>query len=162
VDAAGNAYVAGTTGSIDFPVTPDAYQPVLGDVGDPEFHRRLDAFVAKVSADGSTLVYATYLGGTNEDGWNAIAVDADGSAYVAGTTQATNFPTTPGAFQSEAPGGSVVAFITKLDPTGSELVYSTYARSGFPATENSFQPWYAGAGDAFVAKVIFDTSSTRR
>jgi hypothetical protein len=157
VDAAGNAYVVGTTGSIDFPVTAGAFQTTLGDV-DPRDHSRLDAFVAKVSADGSRLIYATYLGGRNEDYGNAIAVDGDGDAYVTGSTHAPDFPTTDDAFQRVFPGGESAAFMTKLDATGSSLMYSTYyggTGSGVSTT--------AGNGIALDASghayVVGDTTS---
>jgi len=76
----------------------------------------------KLNADGSALVYSTYLGGSKVDMASGIAVDTGGNAYVAGSTDSTDFPTTPGAFRA-VPGGG---FITKLDPAGSSLVYSTY------------------------------------
>jgi hypothetical protein len=97
LDAAGNAYVAGLTSSADFPTAGGAFQATLGG-----FH---DAFVTKLNATGSAFVYSTYLGGTDEDGCGAIAVDAAGNAYVAGSTRSSNFPTTAGAFQTAFVGG---------------------------------------------------------
>src|SRR2546426_1440159 len=73
-----------------------------------------------------TLFYSTYLGGSGDDEGRGIAVDADGNAYVTGFTKSPDFPTTAGALQPTFGGGSVDAFVTKLDPTGSSLVYSTY------------------------------------
>ena len=115
VDPAGNAYVAGTTFSTNFP-TKAAFQPGKG--------AQQDAFLAKINASGSALVYATYLGGNNTDEGNGIAVDAAGNAYITGSTASTNFPV-----QSPYRGsntGSVDAFVTKMNPAGSALVYSTY------------------------------------
>ncbi len=122
VDAAGNAYIAGMTTSLDFP-TVNPVQPKLGlpavYIGIPP-----DAFVAKLNPSGTALLYSTYLGGTNNDAANAIAVDAAGNAYVTGSTVSNDFPTTPGAFQT-MPSSGGDAFVTKLNPTGNTLVYST-------------------------------------
>jgi hypothetical protein len=124
VDAAGNAYVAGWTRSSGM-ATGGAHQAELAGLW--------DAFVTKVDASGS-LVYTTYLGGTlpsgnDSDEAHAIAVDAEGNAYVAGGTSSPNFPTTPGAYMRGAPSGSD-GFVTKLNPAGSALVYSTLIGSG--------------------------------
>src|SRR5205823_5639947 len=89
VDGFGNAYVTGGTASTNFPTTLGAYQRVLGGPS--------DAFVTKLNAAGTALVYSTYLGGGGDFGLG-IAVDAAGNAYVVGDT-GPNFPTTPGAFQ---------------------------------------------------------------
>jgi hypothetical protein len=127
VDSAGNAYVSGYTYSGNFPITPGAFQTVCS-YGNPCLLYG-DAFVTKIDPTGSSLVYSTYLGGSELDGARAIAVDSSGNAYVTGWAQSTNFPTTPGAFQTTcSPGGSSCrnAFVTKLNPTGSNLVYSTY------------------------------------
>jgi hypothetical protein len=174
VDAAGNAYVTGFTASSDFPTTPGAFQTSRR--GDD------DAFVAKLNAAGSALVYSTYLGGSNYDLAGDIAVDASGNAYVSGYTESiesSNFPTTPGAFQPSYGGGTVDAFVTKLNAAGSALVYSTYLggtavdggqditvdaagnayvsgitdSSNFPTTPGAFQTSYGGGRDAFVAKI---------
>jgi len=121
VDSVGNAYVTGGTFSSDFPVV-NAFQK-SGGGGE-------DAFVAKLSPSGSSLMYCTYLGGSG--GWlgapeygTGIAVDAQGNAFVAGATPSANFPTAS-AFQASPGGGTTNAFITKLNPLGSALVYSTY------------------------------------
>src|SRR6266576_230582 len=119
VDAAGNAYVTGYTGSTNFPTTAGAFQ-IDNAVG-------ADAFVTKLNPAGSApLVYSTYLGGSSDDFGQGIAVDVAGNAYVTGYTGSTNFPTTAGVFQI-ANAGSNDAFVTTLNPAGSApLVFSTY------------------------------------
>jgi hypothetical protein len=116
----GNAHVAGTTLSSDFP-TVNAFQ------GSKSGGK--DAFLAKLNADGSALLYSTFLGGSGNDHATAIAVDGSGDVYVAGRTFSNNFPATFGAFQpAKGHPDPVVsnAFITKLASTGSSLVYSSY------------------------------------
>lgn len=119
VDSAGFAYVAGRTTSADFPVTTGAFQTTFNTHG--------TGFVTKLSTDGTSLVYSTFLGGTgaNGDSANAIAVDALGDAYVVGSASSTDFPITSAtAYQTINKGGG--GFFTELNPTGSSLVYSTY------------------------------------
>jgi Beta-propeller repeat/Cep192 domain 4 len=128
------AFIAGGTFSTNFP-TAHPLQPNHG--GPDDFSR--DAFVAKLSADGSTLLYATYLGGGNEDVANGIAIDTFGNAYVAGTTLSGDFPVTPGSANTLCGGdgkcgstwngkGLIVSngFVAKLNPAGSQLIYSTF------------------------------------
>ena len=93
VDASGAAYVTGQSDSTNFPGTAGVIQPTKKSGG-------ADAFVAKLSADGSSLTYFTYLGGSNYDGGSDIAIDGSGNAYVSGATSSSDFPTTPGAFQT--------------------------------------------------------------
>jgi len=121
VDAMGNAYVAGYTTSADFPVTAKAFQAGYG--GGSAFG---DAFVTKLNPSGTALVYSTFLGGSADDMANGIAVDAEGNAYITGSTASGDFPTTQGAFQTTFGGGTADAFVSKLDASGSALVYSTY------------------------------------
>jgi uncharacterized repeat protein (TIGR01451 family) len=116
VDAQGSAYLTGSTSSTDFPVA-GAYQSVK-DFGN-------DAFVVKLNPAGTAFVYATFLGANGDDGGNAIAVDTQGSAYVAGFTGSSSFPRTLGTFQDTKDGG-VDGFVTKLSPSGSSLIYSTF------------------------------------
>ena len=180
VDSAGNAYVTGPTSSIDFP-TKNPLQPENGG-GYPNTG---DAYVSKINAAGSALVYSTYLGGRGNDRGSSIAVDSAGNAYVTGHTSSFNFPVTPGAFQTTC--GDVTqywcdargdAFVSKLNPSGSALVYSTYLggydldrgygiavdstgsayvtgetyATNFP-TMNALQPASGRPTDAFVSKL---------
>lgn len=80
--------------------------------------------VIKINPTGSSLVYSTHINGVGF--FTGIALDSSGNAYVTGVTYSTNFPTTPGAYQTIAPSGAYNAFVTKINSTGSSLVYSTY------------------------------------
>jgi uncharacterized protein (TIGR03437 family) len=112
VDGEGNAYVTGSTTSVDFPVTSGAFQTQLQGLR--------DSFVAKLAPDGS-LVYATYLGGTGTDDSSGIAVDSSGSATIAGSTTSADFP---GSANAPPPAFSHV-FAARLSPDGASLVYGT-------------------------------------
>jgi hypothetical protein len=120
VDSAGNVYVTGWTGSTNFPIV-NAFQPT--------YAGNWDVFVTKLNASGNGLVYSTFLGGSAQENYQStgdIAVDPAGNAYVDGDTQSTNFPT-HNAFQPQhSNAGSTDLFVTKFDPTGQALVYSTY------------------------------------
>jgi Beta-propeller repeat len=145
VDRAGYAYVTGQTRSLDFPITPGAFQ--LTNHGGP--FDPIEAFVAKFNRQGTALVYSTYLGGTNDDfGGKSIAVDATGHAYVTGDTVSADFPTTPNAFQRTNNGGGDV-FVTKLNRRGSALRYSTFLGGG--GSEQSPDIAIDGAGHAYVS-----------
>ncbi len=135
VDAQGNAYVTGFTDSLDFPTTPGAFDTTCGtatECSEGDFPSG-DAFVTKLNANGTGLVYSTYLGGSGQDNFrfdrSDIAVDDTGAAYVTGTTASPDFPTTPGAFQEISPDDRS-AFVSQLSPDGSALVYSTYFGAG--------------------------------
>ncbi len=171
VDGSGNAYVTGYTQSTDFPTTSGVYQTVYGG-------GYWDAFVAKLNASGSVLVYSTYLGGSGDDGGNSIAVDASGNAYVSGETASTNFPSAPGAYQTTLLGNSN-AYLTKLNPGGTALLYSTYfggsasdagcgivldssgnayvtgytMSTNFPTTPGAYQTVFGGGQNAFLAEL---------
>jgi hypothetical protein len=142
VDAAGDAYVTGLTASANFPTTPGAYQRSFG--GGSGY----DAFVTQLNPTGTALVYSTYLGGSNHDYGDGIAVDAAGNAYVTGGTSSANFPTTAGALRTSYGAVYGNAFVTKLNPTGTALVYSTY----LGGTSNDYGNGIAvdASGDAYV------------
>jgi Beta-propeller repeat len=173
VDQLGNAYVAGSTDSPDFPTTAGAV--------DPSFNGFYDAFVTKLDATGATLLYSTYLGGSSYEAISGIAVDPVGNAYVTGTTNSADFPTTSGAFDTSYNGSDDV-FVTKLDATGASFLYSTYLggsesetvlniagiavdpvgnayvtgstnSADFPTTPGAFDTSYNGSGDVFVTKL---------
>lgn len=114
VDSAGNAFVTGSTTSTNFPTTAGAYQTLSQGI-----------FVSKMNPNGTALVYSTTIGGGSNTASCGIAVDPAGNAYVGGWTQGT-YPTTSGAFQTTYPGGITSAVMSKIDPTGSSLLYSTY------------------------------------
>jgi uncharacterized protein (TIGR03437 family) len=180
-DAQGNAYLTGGTNSTDFPVTASAPQTRFGGTGGsslPPFSSPVgDAFAAKLDASG-TLMYSSYLGGSAIDQGYAIAVDASGSAVIAGATASANFPVTAGVFQP-ARRGYTDAFVTRINPAGTALVYSTYlggsvenyalalaldssgnAYAGgitrstdFPVTSGAFQSGITGGAAGFLAKL---------
>jgi len=123
VDSTGNAYVAGSTNSTSFPTTAGAFQTGCGGGPTTGGDCNLDGFLIKLKADGSSLIYSTYLGGAGDDQAKGIAVDSSGSAYVTGATSSNDFPTL-NALQTQ--GGGTNAFVTKFAPDGSSLIYSTY------------------------------------
>jgi photosystem II stability/assembly factor-like uncharacterized protein len=169
VDSRGQAHVAGYTNSTDFPLK----NPLLGTpkgLG--------DAFVSVFNAAGNGLIFSTYLGGSCFDYAYGIAVDSAGDSYVTGQTCSTDFPTTPGAYLTANPNGYYESFVTKLNPTGTALGYSTYFGDGgsaiaqsiavkngaayiagetytssFPATAGAAQTTYGGNGDSFVGEL---------
>ncbi|HSW49438.1 MAG TPA: SBBP repeat-containing protein, partial [Bryobacteraceae bacterium] len=171
VDAAGLAHVAGITYSDNFPTTSGVFQP-----------RRSghdDSFLAKLNAGGNRLVFSTYLGGNCEEETLALALDKDGNAYLTGYVQTKNFPVTAGAFQPMHGGGDDDAFIAKINPTGSQLLYATYlggagddcgydislddvgniyvlgstTSTNFPLTPAAYQTTRGGDGDVFLVKM---------
>ena len=169
VDSTGSAYVAGQTQSTDFPVQNAIYSTLKGSQ---------DAFVTKFSASGSALVYSTYLGGSGTDSAYGVAVDTIFDVYLAGQTNSPDFPVTSKAYQASANGSC--SFVTKLNPGGTALLWSTYfgqncsagaaaiavdahrgvyltgnAVSGLPVTAGAPQPVFGGGlTDAFAAKLI--------
>ena len=115
----GNAYVTGATGSASGFATAGTLQPGYGG-------GTSDAYVAEIPTGGGSPAYVTYLGGTNADQGNAIAVDGAGDAYVAGTTGSATFPTTDNAFSFGDNEGNNDAFVTELNPTGTADLFSSY------------------------------------
>ena len=153
VDSAGSAYVTGYTYAPDFPVTSGAYDTSRAG---------LDAFVTKFAPNGASLVYSTFIGGPAREQGQGIAVDASGNAYVTGLTESADnpftkeydgFPVTAGAFQTT---GSYDAFVTKLNPQGAALVYSTYL-GGNAGTDRGWAIAVDTAGSAYVTG---DTTSS--
>jgi hypothetical protein len=164
VDRAGSAYILGWTNSSDFPTrnplqdltTPICDHFPFGPDAIPPGSRCLNAFVTKLSRAGSELVYSTYLGGSGnvEMRGSQIAVDIHGNAYLAGGTESRDFPTTPSAAQPVSTKKRdrpdlLDAFVAKLNPTGSALVYSTYL--GASGSDNAHGIAVDAAGNAYVA-----------
>ncbi len=139
IDGSGNAYVTGETNSINYDITAGAFQTTYGG--------SWDGFVTKLNSTGTALVYSTYLGGSNEDRSNSIAIDGSGNAYVTGYTNSTNYDITAGAFQTTY-GGSWDGFVTKLNSTGTALVYSTYI--GGSGDEEGYDIAIDGSGNAYL------------
>jgi uncharacterized protein (TIGR03437 family) len=140
VDAGGYAYAVGATNAVDFPTRQPyqgAYQGGTNDVA-----------VTKLAPGGNALVYSTYLGGADNEKGAGIAVDAAGSAYIAGWTASTNFPVMQ-PYQGAYQGGEYDAFVTKLAPAGNALVYSTYLGGGGADAGTGIA--VDGAGSAYVS-----------
>jgi hypothetical protein len=160
VDGSGQAYVTGLTSSLDYDVTPGAFQTTNGGgLG--------DVFVTKLNATGTALVYSTYIGGIYWDEGYAIAVDGSGYAYVTGYTKSPDYDVTPGAFQTTNGGGLEDVFVTKLNETGTALVYSTYiGGSGYDVgygiavdgSGNAYVTGYTESTDYDVAPGAFQTT----
>jgi uncharacterized protein (TIGR03437 family) len=138
VDGSGNAYVAGYTSRTDL---------ILANALQSTYKGSQAAFVSKVNPSGSALVYSTYLGGSGTDQANAIAADSSGNAYITGSTTSTDFPTV-GATQAKS-GGSLDAFVTKINPAGSAIVFSTYL--GGSSGDLGFGIGVDGTGKVWVA-----------
>jgi Bacterial Ig-like domain (group 3)/Beta-propeller repeat len=173
VDSAGNTYIGGYTLSPDFP-TVNPIQPTLAG--------GMDAFATKFSADGQTVIYSTYLGGSADEWQNGSTVDSSGNAYIVGATRSTDFPT-PHAIQPTNHGGND-AFVAKINASGDALVYATYLggsledvassiatdsagsayvggytnSTDFP-TADAIQAKNGGGTDAFVTKLSSDGSA---
>src|SRR5262249_41371213 len=170
------AFVTGSTESSGFPTTPGAY--------DTTFKGYYDVFVAKLSADGSRLLYSTFLGGNGPyDYGEAIEVKATDEALVTGLTFSSDFPTTPGSYDTTFNGGHD-AFIAKLSADGGNLLFSTFlggsaddfatgiARdvtgavlvtgttlsADFPTTPQAYDTSFHGSSDVFVSKLSADGS----
>ena len=124
LDPAGNIYVTGVTTSLDFPVTPDAFDPENGRFPVCQGGDCIDSFVVKIPADGGSFEYATYLGGEHDDYATGIAVDAGGNAFITGSTNSFGIPR-DNAFEPDKKQGSE-GFITKLNATGSDVIFSSY------------------------------------
>ena len=185
VDGSGDAYVAGSNCSANFPTknsvqstyagpcTNLIYQPPAGG-----FSTFGAAFVSKLNAQGTALLYSTYIGGSAPSAAYSIAVDTSGDAFIAGDTTATDFPTTTNAFMTACPAGQQRTFATELSAAGSSLAYSTCLGTGgdnrgvaiavhgghmylagytsdptFPVTANAFQTTATHASHAFITVI---------
>lgn len=174
VDASGDAYIAGyaaspnTSGS--YPTTSGAFQTALNGSS--------DGFVMKINSDATTLIYSTFLGGSGEDSSLGIAVDSSGNAYVTGFSDSLDFPTTSGVAQASL-SGNFDSFVTKLNSTGTALIYSTFLggnnfdvgmkikldndnnafvggltmSTNFPVTINAIQSTNKGDADGFLTRI---------
>jgi hypothetical protein len=149
VDSAGNAYVTGSTVSGNFPTASPPLEAAFS------VYRAYHAFVAKLNASGSALLYSTYLGGNVADYGNGIAVDSAGNAYVVGETASTNFPTAS-PLQPAYGGGNYDAFVAKVNAAGSALVYSTYL--GGSGQEAGRGIAVDSAGNAYVTGYTYSTN----
>jgi Domain of unknown function (DUF4214)/Beta-propeller repeat len=127
VDSAGNVYVTGTTNSVNFPTTPSAFATTAPNTS-------TDVFVSKLSASGSKLLYSTYLGNGTGTSSGGISIDSNGDAYITGDDSEffsnPSFPTTAGAYDT-TPGFQNDVFVTKLNPAGDKLLYSTFLGGNF-------------------------------
>jgi hypothetical protein len=145
LDSAGNIYLAGHTASTNFPVASAIQSKLSGSE---------DAFVTKLNPAGNRILYSTYLGGTNVDAANAIAVDAYGQAYIGGDTSSTNFPVLNGAYMTNQGGQD--GFITKLAAGGTAIVYSTYL--GGAAADHVAAIAVSASGNAYVTGSTFSVN----
>jgi len=172
LDAQGNVVVGTLTSSTNFPTTASALKKTLSGAS--------DAFVAKLSSNGATLLASTYIGGSSTDGIQGVAVDAAGNILVGGTTSSANLPVTPGAYKSQF-GGLIDGWAARLSPNLSSVQYMTYLGSGgddegrslwvdasgnavsigqtdstaLATTPGAFQPKFAGGkADAYVARFV--------
>jgi len=178
LDSAHNVYVAGPA-SAGFPTTTGAFR--RGPIGTSCSGAPCkDSFVTKLSPGGGTLLYSTFLGGSGDDTINDININSAGMAFVTGSTNSTDFPTTASAFKKSIPAGATNAFVTALQPDGKSLYYSTLlggskstlgaaiavdpawnawvggntSDSDYPVTPNAFQPDLKGESDGFFAKIV--------
>jgi hypothetical protein len=177
IDDDGSVVVAGSSESNDFPTTASSVQPDYAG-GNDDFERG-DAFVMKLAPGGTSLVWATYLGGNDPDAAEDVALGPSGDVFLVGGTLSHDFPVTPGALQPERAKNTFDAFAARLGPDGDMLVYSTYLggrdadfangvavgasneatvvgyafSKDFPVTAAAFQPEREGSSDAFVARL---------
>ncbi len=145
-DATG-MYATGTTYSNNLPTTTGTLRKTAAGA--------LDAFVVKLDPSGGNLIYATYIGGNDQDVPNGMALAADGSVYLAGLTGSTDFPVTAGAFGTGFGGGLDDAFVVKLAPAGNALTYATYV--GGSGNDDATSLFVDAAGNAYVAGVTAST-----
>ena len=167
LDSSGNVVVVGATNSGDFPVTSGVAQSSFGGSGGNNFYSSGDFFVAKFTPAGAR-VWATYLGGSSDDGASAVAVDATGDVYVAGFSMSTNFPGVSGGYQSTNHGsanefinhnGYVTwwntgdAVVAELDSTGQHVLHATYLGGSVDDGATSIALDAAGAGGVWIGGI---------
>ncbi len=169
VDAAGEAVISGLTYSTDYPVTPGVIGPTQNTTGNES------SFITKISADGKSFIFSTYLGANSLAQALGVGTDPSGNVYVTGSA-ASNFSVTPGAFQTTCLSPPICGYIVKVNPSGTALIYSsflagaqgraiavnsagnayvtgvTYTGEPFPTTPGAFQPQSGGFEDAFVTE----------
>ena len=172
VDNSGFAYITGLTLASTYPTTSGAF--------DESFNERdCDVVVTKLNPSGTELVYSTFIGGSGWDEGRGITIDSSGCVYITGWTKSNDYPTTPGAFDESYNSGEIDAFVTKLNASGSELVYSTflggdgddygwgealdesgyvyvtgYTRSNdYPTTPGAFDESFNNGWDVFITKL---------
>jgi hypothetical protein len=180
LDSAGQAVVTGKTTSSEFPTTPGSY--------DISYNGNTDIFVSKLSVDGSSLLFSTFVGGGGIDTGRSLALDNLGQVVVSGTTSSSNFPTTPESYDTDYNGGSIYTpsdtFVFKLAADGDSLIYSTFVggsgdenanslalddkgqavvvgttnSSDFPTTTEAYDDSHNGKEDVFVFKLTGDGS----
>jgi hypothetical protein len=170
-DSSGNTYIVGETDSADFPITTNAFGKTYGGVG--------DGFITKINASGNAFVYSNYLGGNLSDRTRSVAVDSNGNAHLVGSTSSSDFPVV-NPLQSTTDGKYdwADAFVSKVNPAGDALVYSTYLGGSYEdygddiavdaagnaylsglsnsfdfPTLNAAQPGYSGNFDVFITKI---------
>jgi len=177
IDSEGNAYITGETWSENYPTTSGAY--------DETDNTAIDIFITKLNSDGSSLTYSTYIGGDAHDYGNAITVDADGDAYIAGESHSDNYPTTSLAYDRTHAGNTDV-IVTKINSAGSSILYSTFIgdtlseyangiaidtkgnayiightndyNNNYPTTPGAYDRTHNGDDDVFVSKINSDGS----
>ena len=168
-DAEENVYICGTTYSRDFPTTTDSYQSTCQD--------EINGYITKINPSGTKLIYSSYLGGSGEDHIEGLALEKTGNVYVTGRTRSNDFPTSQNAYQSK-PKGEFDVFVTKLNQTGTEIIFSTLlggsknevaydividsyghayvcgssSSADFP-TGSAYAYNYRGQTDAFIARI---------
>ncbi|MCS6895762.1 MAG: SBBP repeat-containing protein [Bacteroidia bacterium] len=155
VGPSGELFLAGYTASTNFPTTPGSYRPTKPSVGGDK-----DAFILRLNANGTTLLYGTYIGGNSIDEARDVAVDASGRVYVTGYTQssAASFPVTAGAYDNSL-GGTSDAFLVKINPANGgigDLIYGTYI--GGSSSDESFCIAVDASGKAYVGGFTFSTN----
>ena len=144
IDSDGNIYVAGSTESINFPITSGAYDTSYNSSNsNPD-----DVFIAKLSGDLTRLLASTYLGGASNDFGNSIIIDSGGNVYVTGGTGSTDFPTTPGAYDTSHFNGDTDVFVSKLSGDLANLLASTFL--GGSNSESALSIIIGSSGDVFV------------